>query len=156
MEHPLLMDVCIHHFDVFRYLTGEEMVVVQANEWKPIDSHYKHNPCADGHFLMTNDIHVSFRGSLTYFQSETDFIGDWRIEGSKGVIRICSETLTIITKDEVIEEHIPVEGESLGKEWECIKNCLRTGARSSLNIEDNIRTFRMVQEAIRSSSESWK
>ena len=35
MEHPFLMDMAIHHFDMMRYLLGRNAVRVTAQTWNP-------------------------------------------------------------------------------------------------------------------------
>ena len=35
MAHPLIIDMCIHHFDLLRCITGLEPITVRGESWNP-------------------------------------------------------------------------------------------------------------------------
>ena len=44
MHHPYAWDMAIHHFDLLRMLTGQNVRQIYANSWRVPDSPYKHDP----------------------------------------------------------------------------------------------------------------
>ena len=46
IRHPLLMDMAIHHFDLMRYVLGQEPVSVHCHAWNPPWSNFTEPPAA--------------------------------------------------------------------------------------------------------------
>jgi len=86
MEHPLLIDMAIHHFDTMRYIFNSDPLSIYCETWKPKWSWFKGDPCAAVMIKMKNGIYVTYVGSWISLGWETTWDGDWRIECSKGGI----------------------------------------------------------------------
>jgi len=86
MDYPLLVDMAIHHFDLMRYITGENPVSIYAKSWNPYWSWFKGD--ASSHILIEfeKNIEVSYSGSWVSTGRETSWDGDWEIYGEKGTI----------------------------------------------------------------------
>jgi len=84
MEHVLLNDMSIHHFDLMRMFTGLDPVAVYAEEYNPHGSWYAHGPNANCLFEMTGGVRFTYRGSWCAEGCHTSWNGDWRITGPKG------------------------------------------------------------------------
>ena len=86
MPHPLLQDVAIHHLDCIRYMAGDEARRLSAWNFNPRFSKFAGNAALNFQLEMRNDLPVTFCGSLQAKGVETDWLGNWRIEGTKGVL----------------------------------------------------------------------
>ncbi len=83
---PLLVDMSIHHFDLMRLVIGQEPLQVMCKTWNPSWSKYVEP--ASGAMTITFDggAVVSYRGSWVSMEPQTNWTGDWHMEGEKGEI----------------------------------------------------------------------
>jgi predicted dehydrogenase len=58
MDFPLLVDMSIHHFDLIRYLTGQNPVSVKGEAWNPSWSHFAGDASSSILFEMSNGARV--------------------------------------------------------------------------------------------------
>jgi predicted dehydrogenase len=86
MKNPLLVDVVIHHLDLLRYFTASEALEVFAHSYNPPNSRFESGGALELLIKMQNGIPFTFVGSFSAIGSETGWLGNWRIEGSKGVL----------------------------------------------------------------------
>ena len=103
MEHPLLVDMAIHHFDTMRYIIDSDPLSIYCETWKPDWSWFEGNPCVSVTIKMRNGVHLTYVGSWVSLGWETPWDGDWRIECSEGGIH-WNENVKIKMKDSVEEE----------------------------------------------------
>jgi len=107
MKEPLLADITIHHLDTLKYLTGSAAKTVYARSYKNRNNLlYRGNTCLNSLIELRNGIKVLYNGSLTSFQDETDWLGNWRIEGDKGGIILTQNQIIISTvkSNEIIKD----------------------------------------------------
>lgn len=86
MDHPLIIDMSIHHFDMMRHILGADPVQVTGQSWNPTWSWFKGDASAALTFEFTDEIHIVYHGSWCSTGDETTWSGDWHIECEKGVI----------------------------------------------------------------------
>jgi len=86
MDHVLLTDMAIHHFDAVRFITRANTKTVYCDEWNPEGSWWQHGAAANAIFRMDSGIRFSFRGSWCAEGLRTSWDGAWRIIGTKGTI----------------------------------------------------------------------
>ncbi|MDA0841774.1 MAG: Gfo/Idh/MocA family oxidoreductase, partial [Planctomycetota bacterium] len=86
MDHPLLLDMSIHHFDMLRCVTGVDPQAVYCLEYNPHGSWYKGDVATTAIFEMTEGIVFTYRGSWCAEGHNTNWNGHWRIIGDKGTI----------------------------------------------------------------------
>ena len=96
MEHPLVMDMSIHHFDLMRAVTGREPVSVYATTWKPAWSWFEHDPCAVAVFQFEHGLKVVYHGSWVTRGHETTWDGDWSVECAQGVLELRGADVHIV------------------------------------------------------------
>lgn len=89
--NEVLEEVIIHHFDLLRYLTGREVGKLFAQR-----RHVFHIVMD-----MQAGIEASFRCSLNSIGRETQWAGNWRIEGEKGSIAFMDGEIELTTPDGV-------------------------------------------------------
>lgn len=87
MEHVLLLDMAIHHFDAARFLLGGARArAVSCVEWNPPGSWYRHGAAAAAAFEMEHGVTFQYRGNWCAEGLSTSWHGDWRIVGERGTV----------------------------------------------------------------------
>ena len=86
IRHPLLLDMAIHHFDLMRYVLGQEPVAVTCHAWNPPWSNFTEPPAAVATIQFDGGAVVDYSGSWVSTRPQTTWDGDWQIECAGGVI----------------------------------------------------------------------
>jgi predicted dehydrogenase len=89
LDHPLLVDMSIHHFDLLRLVLGREARWVEIEPLNPPGSRYRDPPAAFG-LLAFDGIAVSYRGSWVSSGRRTPWGGEWRVQGSDGALEMAT------------------------------------------------------------------
>jgi predicted dehydrogenase len=86
IDHPLWMDMSIHHYDLMRCLLGGNPSTVTVQNINPPWSEYRDPPA--GAFLATyaDGPQMSYRGSWMSGADQTPWSGKWVMECEKGTI----------------------------------------------------------------------
>lgn len=84
MEHPMLWEQSIHHFDLMRFVYQTEPVTVQARTWNPPWSMYRSDTNVSTLFTFVNGVHVNYQGTWQANWAEPGF--EWRTECTEGII----------------------------------------------------------------------
>ncbi len=90
IDHPLLVDMSIHHFDLLRLVLGVEPERVHIEAINPPWSEYRDPPAGYGTLVFGTGIVVSYRGSWISAGARTPWAGVWRIDGTDGSIELSS------------------------------------------------------------------
>lgn len=86
IRHPLLMDMAIHHFDLMRYVLGQEPQSVHCHAWNPPWSNFTEPPSAVATIVFDGGAVVDYRGSWVSTATQTTWDGEWQMECAGGVI----------------------------------------------------------------------
>jgi predicted dehydrogenase len=86
MRHVLLLDMAIHTVDQARFLGGVDPVAVNAVEWNPHGSWYRHDASALLLAEMSDGVRFSYRGSWCAEGLGTTWEASWRVIGGGGTI----------------------------------------------------------------------
>jgi predicted dehydrogenase len=84
-EHPLLVDMSIHHFDLLRLILNREPDRVYCEAWNPGWTSFA-GPSVAVASVDFDDIVVSYRGSWISAGPPTPWAGDWRLEFEHGEV----------------------------------------------------------------------
>jgi predicted dehydrogenase len=84
MDHPMLWEQSIHHFDLLRYVYEQEPVAVQCHTWNPSWSMYDHDTNVSAIFIFDGGMTVNYQGTWQGNWNQPHF--EWRTECTKGVI----------------------------------------------------------------------
>lgn len=98
MPQPTLVDVTVHHLDLVRYLAAGEGCRILARSFNPRGSRYPGHASVDILIELDNGIQVAYAGSLAGKGFDISWNGDWRIQGSTGVL-LAGESLRLAQGD---------------------------------------------------------
>ncbi|MDP7131079.1 MAG: Gfo/Idh/MocA family oxidoreductase [Planctomycetota bacterium] len=166
MDHPLLLDMSIHHFDMLRCVTGADPRAVYCHEFNPHGSWYQGDVATTAVFEMTEGILFTYRGSWCAEGHNTGWNGIWRIIGDRGTIiwdggdGLTAEILTDAEegftrpKEEVEIEKPDVGPEGLAGSLARFVSAIREGSKPETWCGDNIRSVAMVFGAVESAGRS--
>ena len=166
MEHVLLKDMAIHTFDIARYFSGLNMQKTFCYEWNPSGSWYQHGASSVAVFIMGNDVVFNYRGSWCSEGQETAWESKWQFIGEKGSIEWdgaaslllvrAAESGNFINKKEekiykCIYDNNPVKWHY--KAIQLFFKSIKNGEIPDNISFNNIKSFYMVESAIKSSKE---
>ncbi|MGC4190941.1 MAG: Gfo/Idh/MocA family oxidoreductase [Thermomicrobiales bacterium] len=84
MDHPLLLDMSIHHLDMLRAITGRNARTISVESWKVPDSPYQGDVSLAALIRMEDDLPVVYRCSWASVGPQTTWNGDWRVLTDRG------------------------------------------------------------------------
>ncbi|HEX6709383.1 MAG TPA: Gfo/Idh/MocA family oxidoreductase [Rubrobacter sp.] len=84
MRHPYVLDMSIHHFDLIRAATGNDVRGVYARSWRVPDSPFIHHPAVAALLDVEGGPPVVYEGDWATREAETSWNGDWEIVGEAG------------------------------------------------------------------------
>jgi len=102
IRQPLLMDMSIHHFDMMRYVLGQNATELYCRAWNPAWSNFDEPAEAIGTIAFDGGAVVDYHGSWVSTDKPTNWGASWRIECADGVIEWTSRNDTTTDADEVI------------------------------------------------------
>lgn len=155
MDHPLLVDMSIHAFDVARYLLEAEPVSVYCDSYNPAWSWYAGDAATTAIFEFDGGIRYTFVGSWCSPGAETSWNGTWRVSGSKGSATWDGETRPVVDFGDESSEKYESDARSgpetiAGSLAEFIDS-LRTGRTPSGEVHSNVHSLAMVEAAVHSA-----
>lgn len=84
--HPLLVDMAIHHFDLMRFVLGQEPRQVICKTWNPPWSNFAEPPAASLTITFDGGTIVNYRGSWISQGPITNWAGEWQMDCERGQI----------------------------------------------------------------------
>jgi predicted dehydrogenase len=84
LPDPLLVDMAIHHWDLMRYLLGEEATSITCETWNPHWSPFEQDAAGTAIVEFASGAHVSWRGSWVSPAPVTTWTGEWHMECELG------------------------------------------------------------------------
>jgi len=158
MEHVLLVDMSIHHFDMIRAMLGANAARVYAQTWHVPEGNFRHDAAASVLISMDDGALVTYTGNWAAFDHETSWNGDWEIVGDLGRIVWAGSDYTDaeVTVHEwgKAPEVIPVtplaKGGQLGL-LESFSQAIVSGTQAETAADDNVRSLEIVFAAVESA-----
>jgi len=83
MRHPYLLDMAIHHLDLLRMITGQEIVEVSARSWHVPDGPFRYDATAAALLTLEEGVPVAYFGTWAAVGRETSWNGDWELVGDR-------------------------------------------------------------------------
>lgn len=158
MNHPLLLDMAVHHFDLVRKFINVNAESVYCAEYQLGESKFIGPASASAIFEMKNNVIFRYEGSLTIDNSPENWNGEWNFICENGSIKWDGFSNLEATVDGV-RKKLPISSlgrdkleVSLDKAYDALVN----GIEPETGYEDNLETSKMVFGAIRSSEKHSK
>jgi predicted dehydrogenase len=110
MRHPVLLDMAIHHLDLIRAISGQDIVRVAARSWPVPDSPYAHHPAAAALLTLSGGTVALYDADWAARDAETQWDGEWELLGTAGTLRWPGSTAQEIAfqRGDAPAEAIPV------------------------------------------------
>lgn len=152
MDHPLLLDMAIHQFDMARFLLDADPVSVFCEEYNPSWSWYRGDAGATAIFEMTGGERFVFTGSWCSPGQETSWNAAWRISGERGTVLWDgdSEPVSSLLFPSGTGSEDP--GQEIAGSLRDFVVALRIGSTPMGQVHQNIMSLAMVEAAILSAS----
>jgi len=108
MEHPMLWEQSIHHFDLMRFVYGREPVQVQCQTWNPSWSMYAGDSNVSALIEFEGDLRVNYQGTWQGSWEAPGF--EWRTDCADGIITQRDEfgALHFARRDEAALRSVPL------------------------------------------------
>jgi predicted dehydrogenase len=150
MDHPLLLDMAIHQFDMARFLLDADPVSVFCEEYNPSWSWYRGDAGATAVFEMTGGERFVFTGSWCSPGQETSWNASWRISGEHGTVLWDGDNQPVssLASDAGSGEDPGLEIAGSLREFVA---AVRTGTTPMGTVHQNIMSLAMVEAAILSA-----
>jgi predicted dehydrogenase len=162
MEHPLLLDMAVHHFDLIRYITGLEPRSVVAQTWNPPWSQFAGNASAICLFTMEGEVHVVYTAYWHPRGQVTDWNCLWRIEGARGYLVLDRDEVRVYEGDDPHtpgtareEQRVPLVAMSHTDQAAVLMDfatAVQAGRPAPTTARDNLRSIQMVFAAVESAT----
>lgn len=156
MDQPMLWEQSIHHFDLLRYVYGQEPVAVQCQTWNPSWSMYASDANVAAIITFDGGLVVNYQGTWQGNWSVPGF--EWRTECAEGIIsqrdqfgalhyaRRDDSTLTSVE----LPAHETWVTETIGL-LDAFLDTVINGAPLECSGRDHLRSLAMVEACVRSS-----
>jgi predicted dehydrogenase len=84
MRHPVVLDMSIHHMDLLRAFTGQDVQRIDARSWRIPGSNFLHDSDVLALIDLESGAPVVYQASWAAFEGETSWNGDWEFTGELG------------------------------------------------------------------------
>jgi predicted dehydrogenase len=162
MPHPYVLDMAVHHVDLVRSITGQEIAEVDARSWRSPDGPFRHHPTVAALLTLVDGTPVSYEGTWAEaLGRETSWNGDWELVGSRGratwtggVQAALRGTVAVELNGSRRRAELPTIPalDRLGVLHEA-RRAIRAGDEPECSAADNLRTLAAVLAIARSAEE---
>ena len=166
LPYPLLLDMTIHHLDMMRFFLDVDPLSIYGRSWNPGWSQYNGDASTALILDFPGDVVVTYEGSWVATGMETPWNANWRFECEKGVLVLQDDEVFIQRKTDTIVfpegygenlneavEPVPLverEYERQGYLLHEFYEAVMLGKAPVTTCQDNIKSYQMVWDAIRS------
>jgi predicted dehydrogenase len=162
MEHPLLLDMAVHHFDLIRFVCGVEPRRVSAASWNPPWSQFAGDASAVCVFEMEGGARVVYEGSWHPRAQFTDWNCRWLLEFEGGYLIVAGDRVLVgegrdpheVAAPAPVE--VPLVALALQDQAAVVSDfmrAVRAGEAAPTAAADNLRSLEMVFGAVESAEE---
>lgn len=158
MAFPLIKDMGIHHFDLLRYVLGQEPVEVRATTWNPSWGWHAGHASHTVEILFDGGCRITHHACGCSVGLPTSWNGELRLEGPEGSLTWEQDRIFVTTArpgEPVQREEVPLREVPPGQDA-CLAEFLaavREGREPECSGRDNLRSLAIVFAAVRSSQE---
>ncbi|HSD52195.1 MAG TPA: Gfo/Idh/MocA family oxidoreductase, partial [Candidatus Methylomirabilis sp.] len=153
MPEPFLLDFAIHHFDLIRYLTGDEATRVMGHSFRPSWSWFEGNAAAAAILTLQGGAVVDFGGTMVSLGVETPQEGLITVIGEKGALHLDEDSqVTLHGQGEVRTlPQEPVPGGELGYALTEFLGAVRERRQPETYVAEHVRSLALSLAVVESS-----
>lgn len=151
MDHPLLLDMAVHQFDMARFLLDADPVSVFCEEYNPSWSWYRGDAGSTAIFEMTGGERFVFTGSWCSPGQETSWNASWRISGEHGTVLWDGDNEPVSSLASGAGSGDD-PGQEIAGSLRDFLAAVRTGSTPMGRVHQNIMSLAMVEAAILSAA----
>ncbi|GAA3712223.1 Gfo/Idh/MocA family oxidoreductase [Zhihengliuella alba] len=154
MDHVLLVDMAVHHFDAARRIIGSDPVSVYCEEHNPGWSWYRGAANASAVFEFDGGARLVYTGSWCAPGAETSWNGQWRVSAEHGTALWDGDhapTVALGEGGEPVEAAVEPRKQEIAGALAEFVDCLRTGRVPQSEAAQNVRSLAMVEAAVASA-----
>jgi len=163
MPHPYLLDMAVHHVDLVRSITGQEIVEADGCSWPVPDSPFGHDPTVSAVLTLADGTPMAYHGTWAEaLGRETSWNGDWELVGTRGRATWTAGVKDALRSTVAVEpfgqrpRRVPLPMlpalDRLGVLQEAGR-AIRAGDEPECSAADNLRTLATVLAVARSTEE---
>jgi predicted dehydrogenase len=155
MPEPFLLDFAIHHFDLMRYLTGEEVTRVIGLSFRPSWSWFDNNSAATAILTMRGGAVVDYGGTMVSLGLETPQEGLITVIGEKGTLHLDGKSQVTLhgQGDARILSQEPIPGGELGHALAEFLAAVREKRQPETHVAEHIRSLALSLAVMESSQQ---
>jgi myo-inositol 2-dehydrogenase / D-chiro-inositol 1-dehydrogenase len=147
MEHPLLVDMSIHHFDALRYLTGVDPVSVRCSAWNPPWSWFAGFASATAEFVLPSGARYVYSGSRCCSGRPTSWNGSWHVYAEAGAAAWTGDDAPTSDSRDVVPPTV-AGGEQIDAALAEFVMCREQRRTPQNEIHSNLMSLAMVEGAV--------
>jgi predicted dehydrogenase len=153
MRHPFVLDMSIHHADLLRAITGQEVTSVYAQGWRVPDSPYLHDPAVAATMTLSGGATVLYEGDWATRMPETSWNGEWELIGERGRLTWTGPTNDVMSSTVLLQlpgeepRELPLPELAASDRTASLTlfaEAVRTGQEPETSARDNIRSLAIV------------
>ena len=153
MPEPLLLDFAVHHFDLIRYLTGDEATRVIGQSFRPSWSWFEDNAAAAAILTMRGGAVVDLGGTMVSQGLETPQEGLITVIGEKGTLHLDRKSQVTLhgQGDPRTLPQVPIPGGELGHALAEFLAAVREKRQPETHVAEHIRSLAIALAVAESS-----
>jgi predicted dehydrogenase len=153
MAEPYLLDFAIHHFDLMRYLTGDEVTRVVGSSFRPSWSWFEGNSAAAAILTTRGGIVVDYGGTMVSQGLETPQEGLITAIGEKGTLHLDGKSQVTLhgQGDTRILSQEPIPGGEFGYALAEFLAAVREKRQPETHVTEHVRSLALSLAVIESS-----
>jgi predicted dehydrogenase len=143
MAEPYLLDFAIHHFDLIRYVLGDDPMAVAGRSFRPSWSWFKGQSAAAAVIEMHAGTVVDYGGTMVSSGFETPQEGLITVIGEKGTLYLDAASRVVLVADgqSTVLAQEPVPGGEFGYALDEFAAAIRQRRRSEVSMAEHIRSL---------------
>jgi predicted dehydrogenase len=156
MDHVLLLDMSIHHFDYLRHaLDGDPVVEVYCDEFNPAWSWFRHGAATTLVMRFASGARATYTASWCSPGAETSWNAHWRFSGPAGTVVWDGDNapLVDVPDDDAVAVPIVDGPTGLAASLTLMVDHLRGGPVPATAVADNVLSLALVFSAIESAEQ---
>ena len=152
MAEPYLLDFAIHHFDLIRYVLGDEAAAVTGRSFRPSWSWFDGNAAAAAVLEMQGGIEVGYAGTMVSSGFETPQEGVITIVGEKGSLQLDAGSVVRLASGGATTElaPVPVEGGEFGYALNEFVSSIAEAREPEVGLDEHLRSLAIAFAIIES------